>query len=79
MDILSDRKGLWDLLQILTGRESSIPRDRIYSLLSIAEDGGDVPIDYGTSDEQFVVSLVNSLRGSACLCSIARLAEIMGY
>ncbi|KAF2452220.1 hypothetical protein P171DRAFT_426588 [Karstenula rhodostoma CBS 690.94] len=72
-------KGLWNLLQSFTGRESYIPRDRIYSLISIAEDGGTIPVDYGVPEDEFVVSLVNALRESTCLCSIYRLAETLGY
>ncbi|KAH7091925.1 heterokaryon incompatibility protein-domain-containing protein, partial [Paraphoma chrysanthemicola] len=53
---------LLDLLNEVPGRESQIPRDRIYSLLSIASDAANVPIDYASLDSSLFLSLLSIYR-----------------
>jgi hypothetical protein len=59
---------LIDLLHELPRRVSEIPRDRIYSLLSIASDASAVPVDYAGSDHHLLLRLLNLYRSSMCLC-----------
>jgi hypothetical protein len=73
------KRRLIDLLHFLPFRESHIPRDQIYSLRAIAEDGCLIPVNYGSSDnrfaEDFCKVLVNSK--SMCLCSLACIARVL--
>jgi hypothetical protein len=68
-----------DLSRFLRHRESQIPRDRIYSLRSIAKDGDKITVDYGTSDKECMLQVLKSLNDSLCLCSLAHIAKIFGY
>jgi hypothetical protein len=67
-----------DISHFLRRRESQIPRDRIYSLRSIAQDGPRVRVDYGASDTQCLLQVFHSLSDSICLCSLAHIADILG-
>jgi hypothetical protein len=73
------KSNVLDLSRFLRRRECQIPRDRIYSLRSIAEDGRKIPVDYGASDEQCFKQVLRALSDSMCMCSSAHVAEIFGY
>jgi hypothetical protein len=66
---------LLDLLFLLGPRGCQIPRDRVYSLLAIADDSELVPVNYSLPEHVFVTSLLRSYNQSMCLCSLARLAD----
>lgn len=57
------------LLHLFPGRECEIPRDRIYSLLSIASDAESFPVDYGSKEGTVLSNALDHLSRSMCLCS----------
>jgi hypothetical protein len=68
------------VLQELYGRKCSHPRDQVYSLLSIVEDGHSITVDYGNSDEEFFVSYFSSLKSPLrCICSLFFLTSTFSY
>lgn len=73
------KRRLIGLLHFLPFRESHLPRDQIYSLRAIAEDGYLMPVNYETSDNQFVVDFCKVLAKSRsmCLCSLACIARVL--
>jgi hypothetical protein len=64
---------LIDLLHELPSRESHIPRDKLYSLRSLALDGASVNVDYDSSNEYVMLQFANLLQGSLCFCTWAQL------
>jgi hypothetical protein len=60
--------GLIDLLHELPGRQCERPRDRIYSLLSIAIDSDCISVDYGSSDTDVLLHVARVFRRSMCVC-----------
>jgi hypothetical protein len=73
------KRRLIDLLHFLPFRESQIPRDQIYSLRAIAEDGYLMPVNYESSDNQFAEDFCRVLNKSRsmCLCSLACIARVL--
>jgi hypothetical protein len=73
------KRRLIDLLHFLPFRASHIPRDQIYSLRAIAEDGHLIPVNYGSSDNQFAEEFCGVLAKSKamCLCSLACIARVL--
>jgi hypothetical protein len=59
---------LLTLFHGLPRRQSERPRDRIYSLLSIASDWNCIPVDYGSSDIDVLLHVVRVFRTSMCVC-----------
>ena len=53
-------KGLLDLLFFLGPRRCQIPRDRVHSLLAVAEDADHLPVDYSMPEHIFISSLLMS-------------------
>jgi hypothetical protein len=70
-------KKLLDLLFFLGPRGCQVPRDRVYSLLAIANDADLVPVDYGMPEHVFISLLLISYNKCMCLCSLARLADVL--
>lgn len=70
---------LIDLLHDLPFRESFLPRDHIYSLHAIVLDGDLIPVNYGSSDNQFVDGFCTVLAksGSLGLCALACMARAL--
>lgn len=64
-------RSLSELLHQYPGRESQIPRDRIYSLLSIASNVESFPINYGSSEGTVLSETLEHFERSRsmCLCS----------
>ncbi|CAO2647079.1 Nn.00g080010.m01.CDS01 [Neocucurbitaria sp. VM-36] len=73
------KRRLIELLHYLPFRESHIPRDHIYSLRAIAEDGYLIPVNYGSSDNRFAEDfcMVLPKSKSMCLCSLACIARVL--
>jgi hypothetical protein len=76
---VSSKRTLLGLLHDLAGRQCQIPRDLVYSLLSIADDGARLTVDYGSSDEDFLVNLVKSVQPSLCVCTMLLLVRALNY
>ncbi|EUC47970.1 hypothetical protein COCMIDRAFT_45411, partial [Bipolaris oryzae ATCC 44560] len=52
------------LFHVLPGRECENPRDRIYSLRSIASDGASIVVDYDSSDKEVLFQLLGVFKNS---------------
>jgi hypothetical protein len=78
-DRMKLKRRLIDLLHFLPFRESHLPRDHIYSLRAIAQDGFRIPVDYGSSDNQFAEDFCKVLATSKsmCFCSLACIAHVL--
>lgn len=70
---------LIQLLHQFPGRQSQIPRDRIYSLLPIASDVNSFPIDYGSEDGSVLLTALKHLKRSMCLCLWLHIANALEY
>jgi hypothetical protein len=58
-------------------KECHIPRDRIYSLLSVCGEGSDLRVDYQVSDEEVFLQTIRSCPESVCFCSVACVAHAL--
>jgi hypothetical protein len=65
------------LVNYLPGRQCRIPRDRIYSLLSLASDGQAVDVNYSSSDEELFLHLLERLGHSICFCFLGYLVSFL--
>jgi hypothetical protein len=72
-------QSLVNLFHRLPSRESQRPRDRIYSLLSIASDAALIPVDYGSSDVDVFLDVLGALSKSMCVCFWSFMVETMEY
>lgn len=70
------RLGLLDLAFSLPGRGSQEPRDQIYSLRAIAQDGDNIRINYQISNQNCLLHTAKALRKNMCFCSLPFLARI---
>jgi hypothetical protein len=70
---------LTTLFHELPGRQSERPRDRIYSLLSIAANRGRLPVDYGCSDIDVLLHIVRMFQTSMCVCLWLYLVTTLEY
>jgi hypothetical protein len=70
---------LTTLFHKLPGRQSERPRDRIYSLLSIAVNRGRLPVDYGCSDLDVLLHIVRMFETSMCVCLWLYLVTTLEY
>lgn len=71
------KKRLLDLLFYLGSRKCQHKRDRVYSLLAIAEDAAHLRVSYGISEHSFILLLLHYYNPSMCLCSLARLSDVL--
>jgi hypothetical protein len=71
------KKALLDLLFFLGPRRCQHPRDQMYSLLAVAEDATRLRVDYSMAEHWFILSLLWSYNQSMCLCSLARLSDVL--
>jgi hypothetical protein len=74
----SFERNMLDLSRILRGRDCHIPRDRIYSLRSIAHDGGRITVSYGTTDAECLLQAIDDLHMPMCFCSLKKMAILLG-
>jgi hypothetical protein len=72
-------QSLINLFHTLPSRESEKPRDRIYSLFSIASDSASIPVDYGCSDADVFLDVLGALHKSMCVCFWSFMVETMEY
>jgi hypothetical protein len=71
-------KPLVALLEELPDRHCQIPRDRIYSLLTLAAEGAKVKVHYDISGIDVVCDVMEACETSACICSIGLVARVLG-
>jgi hypothetical protein len=79
------RSGLITLLKTYAEKECHIPRDRIYSLLSLCSTLVDfsgtpckLPVDYAASDLDVLRQTMKSCINYLCFCTIACVASVLG-
>ena len=72
------RAPLVSLLDSFPNQLCGIPRDRVYSLLSLATDGDQVAVNYGASTKEFIFGIIKACASSMCLCSVDLLVRTMG-
>jgi hypothetical protein len=63
------------LLRQFSDKNCTIPRDRLYSLLSLHCNGDKVAIDYAQPDDELLCHIVECLYERVCLCSIIHLTR----
>jgi hypothetical protein len=56
-----------------------VPRDQIYSLVSVASDAATIPIDYGGSDDDLLFQLLCLVESSLCLCTWVCLKNMLNF
>ena len=71
-------KPLLVLLQELPNRHCQIPRDQIYSRLTLAVEGAGVQVNYDISELDTIRTVMRACERSACICSIGLIARVLG-
>lgn len=69
--------GVINLLHHFRGRECFEPRDRIYSLLALCDDGNDLTVAYDVSNEQVLRQTLLAWKDCLCLCSAIVVAQAL--
>jgi hypothetical protein len=64
---------LMDLLQVLTDKECSVPRDRIFSLLGVYKDTW-FKVDYKCSNRDLMKNVLQVRSSATCICAVNVLA-----
>ena len=71
-------KGLFSLLARLDKKSCCIPRDRIFSLLALCNEGDCLDVDYTSSNEQLLVNVLVTCKDSLCWCSVFVASHALG-
>jgi hypothetical protein len=58
-------------------KESRIPRDRIYSLLALCNEGKELQVDYVATDQNVAKDIIRCCEQSFCLCTIDTVTFIL--
>ncbi|KAH6858890.1 heterokaryon incompatibility protein-domain-containing protein [Alternaria rosae] len=58
-------------------KESRIRRDRVYSLLSLCEEGKDLQVDYDATDLDVAKEIIRRCKQSFCLCAVNTITFIL--
>jgi hypothetical protein len=66
---------MMELLFILRGRECEHPRDKVYSIRSVAADGEKFVVDYEAPEVDCLLELLRSLRSALCFCSLTFIVQ----
>ncbi|KAH7398316.1 heterokaryon incompatibility protein-domain-containing protein [Pyrenochaeta sp. MPI-SDFR-AT-0127] len=74
---LASNWGVVNLLHHFRGRECFEPRDRIYSLLALCNDGNDLTVAYDVSNEQVLRQTLSAWKDCLCLCSASIVAQAL--
>ncbi|KAH6861032.1 heterokaryon incompatibility protein-domain-containing protein [Alternaria rosae] len=75
--LLHDRS-LFSILQELPNQHCHIRRDRIYSLLALASEGANIPVDYERTHLDIGVDIMRACSESACICSFGLIKRVLG-
>lgn len=72
-------KGLsmFQLLAHFDMKKSTIPRDKIFSLLAISRDSATIKADYNISDKELVCKILRTREPLVCLCSVRNLCNVL--
>jgi hypothetical protein len=65
------------LLGMFCGRQSTVPRDGVYSLLALCAEGSKIPVDYTVSDQTVLEQVLHVCTEDMCLCSTSLVAEAL--
>ncbi|OAK98571.1 hypothetical protein IQ06DRAFT_20776 [Phaeosphaeriaceae sp. SRC1lsM3a] len=70
-------KQLLNLLNTFQHQSCTVERNKVYSLLSLCEEGNDFVVDYDTSEASFISQVLRICHVTACLCSSTLLAATL--
>jgi hypothetical protein len=65
----SSREYLTTLLHRFAKKKSTIPRDAVFSLLGLCEDGTEIDTNYSLSSQEVFEQVLNASQRTMCLCS----------
>jgi hypothetical protein len=71
--------GLIALLDTFGTWGCAVPRDRIYSLLALCDEGRGVLVDYDVPEEKLAYQVLQSCTKTLCLCSVMLVGEALGF
>jgi len=69
---------LFSILQELPNQHCQIRRDRIYSLLALALEGANIPVDYEKTHLDIIADIMRACSESACICSFGLIQRVLG-
>jgi hypothetical protein len=72
-------ESLVNLLNAIPGRSCKLPRDRVYSILSLISEGPSITVDYSSSDLAFYSQILQVCKKSVCFCSAGLIAYDMDW
>lgn len=72
-----EKEGLIALLMCYRASHCALPRDRIFSLLSLAKDGSGIPVDYNMSAAGLMMKTIKSCDNVCCLCYILFVSDLL--
>lgn len=65
------------LLYLFRGKHCAVPRDKVYSLLSLCGYGAALEVDYRISDQRLFQRIFSCCPCNICLCTFALVAETL--
>jgi hypothetical protein len=65
------------LLHIYSRKECWDPRDRIFSLLALCDEGSDLDVDYDISHDALAKRVLQACSNSFCLCAVGVLGRVL--
>lgn len=71
-------KSLVYLLEAFYDKTSSVPRDRIFSLLSLCGEGQEVKADYEIADLDLLGQVLRACKSTFCVCAVTIVERIFG-
>jgi hypothetical protein len=70
--------GLIALLDRFKTWGCAIPRDRIFSLLALCEEGKGITVDYDVREEELAYQVLQNCMSTLCFCSVVLVGEALG-
>jgi hypothetical protein len=72
-------ESLVNILSTLPGRRCKLYRDRVYSVLSLASEGPNITVDYGSSDLAVYLQILEAYEKTLCFCSAGLIARNLAF
>jgi hypothetical protein len=72
-----DMPHLLHLLDQFRDRQCNVPRDRIFSLLGLAQEGKNIAVDYNLSPEYFAYTTLRACGPKLCFCSVLLVNHVL--
>jgi hypothetical protein len=73
------RQSLLRTLHQFRHTKCAIPQDRIYSLLTLCEEGEDIETNYNNSDERLIRQVLDVCQASLCFCATAIVCDALWF